>query len=272
MTAGETAVEGLELPFEDDPGGVHVRQEHGRRAVLHARHYDCEAGTVSPGDQPFATADEVVVAVTHGDGLQHRRIGTGTRRRLGHGEAGADPATDQGTQPAIFLRRGGHLVHQVDVAFVRCVDIQCDGAQRRITRLLEDDRLGDVAQACAAHFATGVGAQQTGQTGLFQQLLAQVFAGAVRRVSLIGFHGDHLLGDKGAGLCAQVQQLLGNGEVHGGPGFYSVRGAVRRGARAGRGCAPLRFAAGLPWGDRRGSGSRPGRTGAGCDRPACRYQ
>ncbi|PAV67246.1 hypothetical protein WR25_02371 [Diploscapter pachys] len=74
VATGEAAVQRVQLPFVDDALTPHVAEEHGRRAVLHARHDDREIGAVSAGDQPLAAVDQVIVAIAGGRGAQHRRI------------------------------------------------------------------------------------------------------------------------------------------------------------------------------------------------------
>ncbi|MNP58178.1 hypothetical protein D3C76_1530720 [compost metagenome] len=95
VAAGEAAVQRVQLTLMGDAVALHVGQEHGRRAVLHARHDDAEVGAFGPGDQPLAAVDEVVVAIAGGGGAQHRGVRARAWGRFGHGEARTGMALDQ---------------------------------------------------------------------------------------------------------------------------------------------------------------------------------
>ena len=124
VTAGETGVQRIHQAFQPDFRTVHVRQEHRRRAILHLRHDDGEARAFRPGDEPLAATDQIVIAIAHRRRHQHRRIGAGTGRRLGHRKAGANRTRDQRLEPTLLLFRRGDDFHQMDVALVRRVNVQ----------------------------------------------------------------------------------------------------------------------------------------------------
>ena len=102
VAAGEAAVERVHGTHDADALAVHVGEEHRRRAVLHARHDDRVGGALGAGDEPLRAVDDVVVAVAHGARLQHRRVGAGAGRRLGHREARARAAATCGTSQRSF--------------------------------------------------------------------------------------------------------------------------------------------------------------------------
>ncbi|MNK62037.1 hypothetical protein D3C87_812050 [compost metagenome] len=224
VAAGEAAVECVDLPFDHDLGLVHVGQEHGRRPVFHARHDDREARAGGAGDEPLAPGDHVVVAVAHGHGLHHRRVGAGAGRRLGHAEARAHVAVDERLQPARLLRRRGHHLHQVHVAFVGRVDVERHRTERRVARLLEHDGLVDMRQAQPTVFLRRMRREQAGAACARHQLVAQRLGGAVRILPGVGFERNHLLGDEAARSFLQVELGRGEAEVHGGTLLLSLSG------------------------------------------------
>jgi len=156
MAAGETGVHRLHLAGDADAGSGHICQEHGGGAIRHARHDDCVIGTLGAGDEPFAAVDHVVGTIWCRRRQQHRRIGAGTGWRLGHGKARACVAGDLRPQPAFLLRGARHLLHQMDIAFIRRMDIERCRPQPGIACLLEDDRLFHMAEPEAAEVARGM--------------------------------------------------------------------------------------------------------------------
>nr|ACN62976.1 acyl-CoA dehydrogenase domain protein [Diaphorobacter sp. PCA039] len=217
VAACKAAVHGVHVALQHDAGLVHVGQEHGGRTVLHARHDDGVVRSFCAGDEPLAAVDHVVVAIPHGRGGQHGRIGPGAGRGLGHGEARAPVARHLAAQPALFLRGRGHLFHQVDVALVRRVNVERRGAQPGVARLFKHHGLGDMRQPQPAHVARGVGREQPGRPGTRHQLVAQRLIGAVVRLAPVVFQRNHLFGDELPHLVAQGEQLGGEGKVHAGP-------------------------------------------------------
>ena len=73
----------------------------------------------------------------------------------------------------------------MDVAFVGRMDVQRDGPERRIARLLEDDGLLDMGKTQAAIVARGMRCQQAGSTRFPDQLRAQLLARAVRGLARV---------------------------------------------------------------------------------------
>lgn len=69
------------------------------------------------------------------------RIGSGPRRRLGHGEAGTHVARGEWTQVPLLLLLGGHHLEQMHVALVGRRAVQREGTQQRPARGLEHDGL-----------------------------------------------------------------------------------------------------------------------------------
>ena len=76
----------------DLDAGRAARSEEHRGASRLARlpagagHDDVERGAVRTGDEPLVAVDQPPSVDLRGRGRQHRRIGAGARRRLGHGE------------------------------------------------------------------------------------------------------------------------------------------------------------------------------------------
>ena len=83
-----------------------------QRVALVLRHDDRELGADRAGDQPFLAVDDEVAAVAAASRgrQQHRRVGAGARRRLGHHEARADLAGGQRPQPFLLLVLLGDLL------------------------------------------------------------------------------------------------------------------------------------------------------------------
>ncbi|MNR13820.1 hypothetical protein D3C85_1302500 [compost metagenome] len=95
------------------------------------------------------------------------------------------------------------------------MDVQRNGAQRRITRLLEENRLLHMAQPQPAHFLRGMGRQQAMGAGLFHQFLAQLGGGAVGGLPRVAFQGDDLIGDEAPDFGLQGEQVGREREMHG---------------------------------------------------------
>ncbi len=209
MATREAAVHRLHLANDANAGPIHVGKEHGGRAVIRPRHDDRVRRTVSAGDQPFHSIDHVVVAVAHRGGREHGRVGSGTGGGLGHGKAGARATLDLRPQPALLLRGRRDHFHEVNVAFVRSVDVERGRPERRVSGFLEHDRFGDVAETEPAHVARGVRRQQACTAGLRDQLVTQLLARTVTRLARVVFHREHLLDDEAARAIAQFEQIRG---------------------------------------------------------------
>jgi len=96
-------------PLHRDARRVHRHQDHRLLPVLRCRRValahddgDLAARRHGPGRPPFASLDDIVVAVAKDRGLDVGGVGGGDAR-LGHGEAGADLAFEQGFEPALLL-------------------------------------------------------------------------------------------------------------------------------------------------------------------------
>src|SRR3546814_13435973 len=83
--------------------------------------------------------------------------------------------------------------HQMDVAFIRGVDVQRDRTERRIAGFLEDNGLFDMAEAQTAEFDRRMRRQQAGAACTRDQLGAQCFPRTMRALARIGFTRDPLI-------------------------------------------------------------------------------
>ena len=211
----EAAVHRVHVAFQPNARFVHVCQKHGGRAVFHACHDDGVVGSVGPGDEPFDAVDQVIVAVVHRSGFEHRRVCTRTRVGFGHGKARARQARHLRAQPALFLGRCGHLFHEVDVAFVGRVDVECRRSQVGVPGFFKHHCFGDVAQAQPTHLDRGVGREQARSACAGRQLSAQVFRRAVGSVARVALEGDHLFGNELPCALAQRRNVGWDVKVHG---------------------------------------------------------
>ena len=102
----------------------------------------------------------------------------------------------------------------MDVALVGSMNVERDRTQSRVAGFLEDDCLGDVAQAEAAQLARRVRRQQSRGTRPGGELGAQVLARAMRGLARIPLERKHLVDDESSRSIAQVDELGREGEVH----------------------------------------------------------
>src|SRR2546426_11102655 len=86
-------------------GGIPLRDHDRERRAARAR------------DEPLVAVQDPVVAVAHGRGADAGRV-RARHFRLGHREAGADPAVDQRAEVALLLLGVGVVEERVHVAFV----------------------------------------------------------------------------------------------------------------------------------------------------------
>ena len=124
------------------------------------------------GDEPLAAADDVVVAFPARRRRQHRRVGPGARRGLGHAEAGADLARRQRPQPALLVCGLRDRFEQMHVAFVRRKNVERNRTERRVARLFEGNRPAEVRQRQAAVLARHVRGQQVRAAAPWRSALA----------------------------------------------------------------------------------------------------
>ena len=123
MATGEAAVHGIEVPHQTNTFAVHVRQEHGRAAIFHTRHDDRVISTIGARNQPLQAIDKVIIAITHCGGVQQTWVGTGTGCGFGHAKARACFTLNLWSQPALFLCFGCDFFHQMNIAFIRRMNI-----------------------------------------------------------------------------------------------------------------------------------------------------
>lgn len=110
----------------------------------------------------------------------------------------------------------GHLFHEVDIAFVGCVNVERRRAQPRVAGFFENHRFCDMAQAESPHIKRSVGCEQTRSAGAPNQFVAQRFIGAVAGLARIVFERDDLLGNKAPRAITQLADVRCEGEIHGG--------------------------------------------------------
>ena len=113
-----------------DTGRVERHQNHalllmGLRTRVGLAHHDQQlaVGVRGVGDEPLASIDHVVVAITADQRLDIGGIG-GRHVRFGHGEGRADLSVKQGIQPALALLRRGEHVQQLHVPGIRRIAVE----------------------------------------------------------------------------------------------------------------------------------------------------
>ena len=149
VAAGHEMVQRIEHPLDVNSRRVHRCEEHRRtvgpqRVAVVLRHDDRERRTDRTGDQPFGAVDDEIRAVAARRRAQHRGVGAGPRRGLGHHEARADLAGGERAQPILLLALLSDRFEEMHVGFVRGSAIQGYGPERRIAGRLEDDGLSGV--------------------------------------------------------------------------------------------------------------------------------
>ena len=194
----------VHLAVDLDAGRVHRREKQRRLGVLGgsvARHDDGEAGADRPGDVPFATADQIVVAVARRIGRQLARIGAGPVR-LGHHEAG--PRTLAQRLEELFALIGiRHHVEKMLIAFVRRRAVKRQRAEHGITRRLEGDRAPAMRQVLAAIVGWGVRREDAMVSRLGHQAFAQIVGDGLPGRAPGRLLGKADLGHEGADLGAE---------------------------------------------------------------------
>ena len=147
--------------------------------------------------------------------MEHRRVSTRTGVGLGHGKARTREARHLRSQPALFLCRSGHGFHEVDIAFVGCVDVERGGPQVGVTGFFKHHCFGDVVQAQTPHGLGGVWGEQACSACAGHQFLSQIFGRAVVAVARVALQRDHLFGDELPRAVTQGRYVRWDVEVHG---------------------------------------------------------
>ncbi len=136
-------------------GVVRVDEEHRRSTAVTrfarcAGHADRICGTVRAGDEPLTAVDPPAARLLCSARGQSGRIRPRSGRGLGHREAGPHLARCQRPQiPLLLLGRRDGLQH-VHVALVGGGDVQCQRAEQRVARRLEDGCASAHVQAVPA--------------------------------------------------------------------------------------------------------------------------
>ncbi len=164
---GIVITEHLQRPDDLQTVGIGRHQHHrmsgmGRGVGFDDTHDDQHSaiGVAGTGGPPFAPVEHQVVAV--GPNAQGDRGGIrGGHVRLGHGEAGADLAGQQGRKPALFLGRASEQVQHFHVAGVRGIAVEHFRCARRAA-----DQFGHRGVLADRQAGTvfGIGQEQVPQT------------------------------------------------------------------------------------------------------------
>ena len=165
VAAGHEGVQGVEHPLDVNSRRVHRCEEHRRTmrpqgVAVVLRHDDRDRRTDGTGDQPFGAVDDEIRTLAARRRAQHRGVGAGPRRGLGHHEARADLAAGERAQPFLLLALLGDRFEEMHVGFVRGRAIEGYGPERRIAGRLEHHRLCPVIEPEPAPLAADMGAQQ----------------------------------------------------------------------------------------------------------------
>src|SRR4051812_1023978 len=107
--------------------------------------------------------------------------------------------------------------------FVRCMNVQGHGPERRIARFLKDDRLLDVRQPETAHVARCVGGQQSGPARLSNELASQRVTGTMFVLALLLLQRNDLIPDEVPRPPLQVTQLSRQVEIQSRPSGSRVQ-------------------------------------------------
>ena len=165
----------------------------------------------------MAKAAPSAPVISHLRPLMTKPLPSGSARTLSR--AGSEPAPPSGsvmakqerTSPVarrleiLFALRGrGDDIEKVDVALVRCMKVQRDGAKDGVPGRLEDDGLLEVREALAAEVFRAVDAEQACGLGGGIQLAAQVLGNAVMPPSGVFFERNDLLANERTDAIAQL--------------------------------------------------------------------
>ena len=108
---------------------------HARRARWHDEHrrvvvrpavgiglgeHQHDVGNRGVGDEPLAAVDHPLVAILHGSGADHGRVGSG-EERLGEREGAGDLTPEVGPEPPILLRVRRAVGQELHVPAVGCL-------------------------------------------------------------------------------------------------------------------------------------------------------
>jgi hypothetical protein len=108
-----------------------------------------------------------------------------------------------GPQPTLLLVARGHLLHEVDIAFVGRMDVERCGSEPGVARLLEDGCLGDVAEAEPPHLHGCMWREQAGGAGAAHEFGSKFGGRAVAGMVLTSLDRDDLLGNEAPGALLQ---------------------------------------------------------------------
>ncbi|MNQ79447.1 hypothetical protein D3C85_943930 [compost metagenome] len=213
-------------------GGVGRHQDH--RVLLVARRVrvgqahedeDLAARVAGAGGPPLAAVDHPLVTLAHGAGFHVGGIGR-SHARLGHGEGGADLATQQRLQPLLLLCFVGVAHQHFHVAGIRRGAVEGLRAEQGAAHDLGQRRVLHIGQA-GTEF--GLRQEQVPQP-LGLRLGLQLFhdRGGLPAVTLGNLLLEYRLGriDVGVHECGdaftQFLDLRGIGEIHAGLPFAGV--------------------------------------------------
>jgi hypothetical protein len=211
VPAGEHPVGGLDQTLDPPAKVVGVDEEHRCSRICH-RHADGERGALGAGDEPLASVDRPAASDSLGPGHQHRGIGAGTWRRLGHGEAGADLSRRQRLEVASALRVVGDDVEEVHVALVGGGAVHRRRSEQSVAGLLEDDRGAPHVEPVAAELGRQLRGEDARLLRPGLQLSPQVRFESVRgMVACLG--RDRHLADEITHALGQIGDLRRHLEV-----------------------------------------------------------
>ena len=129
VSAQHGPVHGGDVPDDVDLRTVRRREEHrGSPEVAGlaagASHDDEHPGPVCPRDEVLPPVDQPAAIDALRCGRQCRGIGSRTRGGFGHRECRALFTSDDGPQIPVPLSLGRHMVQEMDVALIRCGDVE----------------------------------------------------------------------------------------------------------------------------------------------------
>ena len=103
-----------------------------------------------PGDKPLLAVHDPMIALTHRLAAHQSGIGTGTRRRFGHGEGGAATPIDERLQPTVLLVVPRDLGERDHGAVVGRGTVEDKGPEDGSSHFLIEDGAGTDGEAQAA--------------------------------------------------------------------------------------------------------------------------